>query len=334
MNRSDTEALRDYDPIEAILKEAAPRPVPPIEDEAAIRRDVRAEWQHIVGKRRGRRRLQLAAAGLVAALGVAIMMLPGTSIEPLALANIEKSDGTIYLLGEHSELVALPTANTVYSGQVIQTGRDGLLGLNWGRGGSLRIDHDTRIEFIDAQTVFVHRGRVYFESEPESGSDALILNTGHGSISHLGTQYMADVAARELVVSVREGRVMIAGDFHEKLANAGQQVRLQGRSRPEVVDVSTYGDLWAWTESLSPRIDLDNRSAQAFLEWVGRQTGYRVVFDSPAAEQLAVDTLLVGRVEADPRTELRLRMLTTDLEYTFNAGNGTIHIRIAGDGGR
>lgn len=335
MNMSDKEARGGEDPVEAILKKGGRRLAPPTEDERAIREVVRGEWLALIDQRRTRQRRMgfAAAASLIVAATVLFTMLPQDRADPDPVASIDKSAGTIYLLVENSERVELPGAATVYSGQVIQTGPDGSLGLGWGSGGSLRITRDTRIEFIDRETVFLHRGRVYFDSRAGTESSRLVIDTELGSVAHRGTQYMASVDTEELVVSVREGRVHVDGRYHERTAVAGKQVRLRGTARPVVVDLPAHGELWSWTEALSPGIDLDNRPAYEFLEWVGRETGHRVVFDSPDAERLATNTLLVGSVEADPRTELRLRMMTTDLDYAFDSGEGTIHIRMATGGG-
>ena len=55
-----------------------------------------------------------------------------------------------------------------------------------------------------------------------------------------------------------------------------------------------------------------------FLQWVGRETGHTIRFESQAAETLAKHEQLRGAVNADPRTELRLRMMTVDLEARFD----------------
>ena len=331
MNSPDRKPHGGQDKIEAILKTAAPRPAPPAADEQVIREAVRAEWQSVVAQRRGRmRRWQLAAAASVLVAIVALVtLLPTAPTAPVEVAGIEKSNGTIYRLIENAELVELPDAQTVFSGQVIETASDGSLGLNWNKGGSLRIDRDTRVEFPDAGTAHLHRGRIYFDSGSGSGESRLIVTTDQGSIMHIGTQFMAEVSPTELVVSVREGKVRIDSVFHDSTAQAGEQLRMRGSAQPVTLDIPTYGDLWTWTEATSPGIDLKNRSAHEFLNWISRQTGHEIVFDTPAAEQLALDTILVGRVEADPRTELRLRMMTTDLEYTFDSTGGKIHVRIA-----
>ena len=92
-------------------------------------------------------------------------------------------------------------------GQVVETRTNSALGLVWGSGGSLRLDEDTRLEFIDEKTVFLYRGRVYFDSIHSDGSDStsLVIKTSQGVVTHIGTQYMASIDGDELIVSVREG---------------------------------------------------------------------------------------------------------------------------------
>jgi hypothetical protein len=55
-----------------------------------------------------------------------------------------------------------------------------------------------------------------------------------------------------------------------------------------------------------------------FLHWVGRETGHAVQFESASAQALARDTQLRGAVNAEPRAELRLRMMTVDLDARFD----------------
>lgn len=336
MNKSDKERYAYDDQVEAVLLQAPPRLVPPAADARAVRDAVRAEWQSVVARRRNRRTWQqlAVAASLALAVVVAYMALVPAPVDTVAVASIEKSRGTIYVLAETAELVELTNAATVRQGQVIQTGRDGALGLHWGGGGSLRMDSDTRLEFVDAESVFLHRGRVYFSSETTSTGGPLVIETEHGSLAHVGTQYMATSDIDGLVVSVREGRVRINGRYFDQEAGAGKQVEIRGAARPVVVNVPLHGDLWEWTEALAPAIDLNNRSAWEFLQWVGRETGQAIEFASADAEQLARDTQLIGAVEADPRTELRLRMMTTDLAYSLDTSRGAILVRIAGSSNR
>ncbi|MEL7449268.1 MAG: FecR domain-containing protein [Pseudomonadota bacterium] len=325
-----------HDPVDAVLERAQARAAPPADHAQDVRQAVHAEWRAVVAQRQGRRRRwQLAAAAsVIAALALLLTLQPRNPVPVAVVADIDRTHGSIYLAAERSELIALPAVSSVYAGQIVQTGSDGLLGLKWAGGGSLRLDSDTRIEFVDAATALVHRGNVYVDLDPQAGPSNLVLETPMGSVRHVGTQYLASVARDELVVSVREGQVQIAGRHHDGNVTAGRRVTLRGSAPPVVTTVARFGALWEWSEALSPGIDLDNHSAFDFLAWVGRETGYSIVFEAPEVEQRATETLLVGTVAADPRTELRLRMLTTDLAYSLDSTAGQIRVSLAGDGGR
>lgn len=330
MNMKSNEQYSGDDRVEALLRRATPRPVPPADDEKAIREAVHAEWQAVVADRRSIRRFrQLAvAASVLVAAGALFMTLRQAGFETVEVASIEKSTGAIYLLGDRSELIEASDIASIHSSQVVVTGSESALGLAWGGGGSLRIDEDTRIEFVDETSVFLRRGRLYFDSAPAAAAGRLVVRTEHGDVTHAGTQFMAASDPDGLVVSVREGRVTIDGRHYEETAVEGKQIRIRGSERPLIVDLPGHGSAWQWVEAVSPGIDLDNRSAREFLEWVARETGHELVFDDPAAERIAAATRLVGKVEADPRTELRLRMMTTDLEYAFDPVRGTINVTV------
>jgi hypothetical protein len=93
-----------------------------------------------------------------------------------------------------------------------------------------------------------------------------------------------------------------------------------------VTDVRTYGRLWEWSEALAGHVDMDGASIAEFLDWVARETGYRVRYVDERAREAATETLR-GAVHADPRTELRLRLATTDLTYRIDPSQGEILIR-------
>ena len=320
--------------VEALLRQAPPRITPSAEDERLVRQAVEAEWQSVVRGRKSRffRRVTAAAASVVAA--ITLLQYSGwqsTNGSTIDLANVDKRRGTVSLVVNGSgkqQLLAL----TVQSGQLVETGPDSALGLAWISGGSLRLDQDTLLEFIDRETVFLHRGRIYFDSLGIADGAQLVVDTTQGTVTHIGTQFMTRVDNREMVVSVREGSVRIDGRYFDETANRGKQVQMRGSMKPVTVDFAPHSSAWAWTEALSPAIDLDNRSVLRFLEWVSRETGHELNFDSETAENHAARNTLVGRVETDPRTALRLRLLTTDLDYSIDAATGTITVRLAGQG--
>jgi ferric-dicitrate binding protein FerR (iron transport regulator) len=322
MNKmSDNVAVPGSDAVEALLEKAAPRPAPPDNAEHDVREAVRAEWA-VTTKRRRRRRVTTGfavAATVTLALAFSLASLRQTGVAPAEVASIDRSAGTLYVQSSSSAPLEAVDTNTLVSGQVLTTGADSAAGLTWLNGGSLRIAANTRIEFKAADKVFLHSGKIYFDSFGAITGSGLTIESAHGVVSHVGTQYITESNAASLIVSVREGEVAIEGTYHDQTVFEGQRVEMTGSARPSVTNTSGIGSEWEWVETVSPRISVDGMTIYEFLHWVGRETGYTVRFESEAAETLAKRDRFGGVVSADPRTELRLRMMTVDLEARFDA---------------
>lgn len=314
------ELLEDDEVIESILSGAPPRPTPSTADIALARRAVHDEWRALYGRRRKRRNLLslAAAAAIVCAVAAGLYLLRVPSAIPVQVATVERSAGALYLLGDQSVLHETPDLAALMTGQTLVTGQDAGLALSWLGGGSLRIDSDSRIEFLSTGEVFLHDGQAYFDSQAgaagPSGAD-FAIHTDDGVIRHVGTQYMASVTASGVTVNVREGQVRILADTFDATAVAGQQVRVQGSARPAYANVSTHGDLWRWAEKFAPTIDVDGQTAHQFISWAARESGLDVRFANADVEALARDTRMSGNTgELEPRVALRVLLQTTTLD--------------------
>ena len=296
-----------------------------------IREAVMSEWQTVTGRRRTRMRVTrfAVAATVLLGAGFAFNMLQESGIAPIQVATITKSQGSIHVRGEESQMRELRDLTSVLSGQLIITDDDSGVGLAWGNGGSLRIAAATRIEFVSDNEVFLHSGRIYFDSTPSeliasdadgSGTAELRILTNHGAVSHLGTQYMTYTSDSELMVSVREGEVAVNGNYHKEKALAGQQLSIVGSSRPSITNFPRHGMAWKWIEDVSPDVQMDGRSVDVFLRWVGRETGLIVEYPDAVTQQAAQDEVLNGTIELKPRAALDVWVETTDLNWQVEEG--------------
>ncbi len=320
------------DAVEALLGQASRRPRPPAKATADVRAAVHSQWQALVRGRRRRRRV--VAAGLAAGLfTVAVAVTQLLSVDPTVPAPVAVSarqHGDVFLVGNQSELLPLSPASAVVAGQTVLTSSDAGLGLDWHSGISVRVDASTRVEMTADNAIYLQTGRVYIDTASDENAESLVVKTDVGTVTHVGTRYMVTVKDDELTVAVRDGRVRIDGHYHDAAAQPGDQVRMQGSARPVVDRLPRYGDTWRWTETLAGALDVDGRPADAFLRWVGHETGYRLVYDDPATETTVRETRLKGRVDADPRTELALRLMTMDLDYEIDAARGELRVRRRG----
>ena len=324
------ETLGTDEAIEALLRKAPTRPAPSGEDIASVRDAVRGEWRAISGRRRTRRRLVslAAAATVILTVGFTVNLLRVPSALPVPVATIDKPIGSIYLLGEQSELRETQDLAELTAGQTLVTGPDSGVGIAWNNGGSLRVDENTRVEFVSPDEIALHSGRVYFDSQStslqagitQSSITSLAIRTDRGVVEHVGTQYMTGINGGALTISVREGQVRIESTHQQATAVAGQQVTVVGNNQPTYTNISRHGDNWRWVEQMAPEIDIDQRSAYEFISWAGRESGLEIRFASDAVERGAHDTKMTGTVNLEPQLALHTLLQTTDLDAHIQDG--------------
>ena len=339
---SENEAVRNVDAVAALLEQASLRPSPPSEDEAMIKEAVLSEWLIVTGRRRARIRMTRFAVAAMVLLGVAVTFntLQVSGVAPVQVATIAKSHGAIHVRGDGSQVHELRDLESIMSGQTIITQHESGIGLTWGNGGSLRIAADTRIEFVSAEEVRLHSGRIYFDSTPSeliasvasnAGEAKLQILTSHGTVSHLGTQYMTYTSPKELAVSVREGEVLVDGTYHSEKAHAGQQLSIVASARPNVANFPSHGEAWRWLEEIAPDVETDGRSVDVFLNWISRETGLKVEYPDAATQQAARLEVLHGTVNLQPRAALDFWLESTDLNWSVDGG--TIKVNAIDDSG-
>ena len=271
-----------------------------------------------------------AAASIIGAIAASVFVLRVPSVLPEQVAKIERSTGSIFLLGEQSVLHELSDLNELSTGQTLVTGDDSAIALAWLGGGSLRIDENSRVEFVSPGEILLRDGQVYFDSQPSAlhaygvprPTAEFVIRTTEGLIRHVGTQYMAGVTATGVTVSVREGQVQFVWNAVDATAVAGQQVRLRGNARPSYTNIRAHGEIWHWVEKISPAVIVDQRSAHEFIDWVARESGLDVRFADDTVEQLAQTTIMNGSSGGlEPRTALEVLLQTTTLRAEIGDGS-------------
>ena len=325
----DKQTTQSGDAVEALLRQATPRPGAPQDIERDIRSAVYDEWRDVVGARRQRRLVGglAAAATVLVAITAAIMSLDG-NVAPTNVATFAKTHGSIMIESRGSGQEPAENFAAVMTGHTLLTASGSAAGLDWHNGGSLRVDEKTRVEFVAGDAIYLHSGRVYFDSGRDGAEIDFTIRTPHGDLTHFGTQYMAESTPASLIVSVREGEVWVAGTFHDEIARAGQVLNLTGNSGVLLTSTSGTGGGWEWVESVAPAVDMEGKSIHDFLTWVGRETGHEIDYASDAARQHAAAHQFRGNIERDPRSELQLYMLASDLDARFVPDDSTILVSV------
>lgn len=315
----------------ALLREAGPRAEPPPEVARQIRAVVEAEWRAVVAARQPRpvvrspaRRwpaMAMAASVAVAAIG-AWFALPMLNQPAAPLATLSRVSGAVEA-GSDGDWQPAVVRQALGAGQEIVTGPQGRAALRLRDGVSLRLDTDTRIALLTPERIRIERGAVYLDAGQRGvAADPLVLESRFGSTRHLGTQYELRVTADQMLVSVREGRVEVAGTgpaAHQ--AKAGDQLLLKADGSMERRSVERTAALWDWTQEVTPPFAIEQRTLPEFLGWVARETGREIEFGSPQLQSSAAEIVLRGSIAGlRPDAALAAVMATTPLDYTADRG--------------
>ena len=339
-NRRDESLDQSLDQsVERILGKATPRPVPSAEETRIVRENIRGEWLAVANKHKRHRRLVSfsIAASILVVIFAGFNTIRTSGMSETQVAVISKSFGSIYILGENSELLERTNVYAVMAGQTIITDEASGIGFAWGQGGSLRLDEHSRVEFISRDSIYLRSGRVYFDSRPQmlqgpTTTAKLTITTDHGEVTHVGTQYMTQADAMSLTISVREGEVRIESQSAVETASAGQQLQVRGGAPASIANIKPYGDNWRWIEQTAPVAVLDGRSLHDFLGWVSHETGMTVQFASDDIEADTKKDLLRGTVDTDATSALRIWMLGNDLQWKIEDGVIFIDDEVTGNG--
>ena len=319
--------------LEQMLGRADPRPTPSSEGTKRAKQTVRKEWEAVSRRRITRRRLVMLATAATVALGFTLAWqswwVPDSL--PVQVASIEKSIGTLFVAGDDASLETAGDLQILHTKQVIVTDIGSRVALAWGTGGSLRVDENTRLTLNSENSVYLDRGRIYFDSVTDNGEPAeLTIKTRHGDLIHIGTQYMTEVTDDTLVVSVREGSVSVKGNYHQRTTDAGTQVRLTGRNVPETLNIGTYGAMWQWIEHVTPGPISHGKNLRDLIEWISRETGRDYRFENAAVEIAVDEGDASGDLSQNPSAALEQLLRINNLSYRLDPNNGDIIISQSG----
>lgn len=331
MNKRNKNQTQSADEIFiSLLGQASPRQKAPEGDEREIRQAAMAEWKKITGKRRARRRLvSLAiAATLVMVLAslINVSRLAETDMDLQQIAKVERQIGEIIIFEPATDTWRpLAESDVVLStGQIIETSGGARIAVSWNAGGLLRIDEKTRISLTAKDQMQLHSGRLHYDSKSLYSNQQplvnLLIETPYGTVRHMGTQFMADLAGDALSVSVREGEVAISGDSIETLVLTGEQVIINESGIKERQSILPYSEEWKWVQEIAPAFELDGRSMFEFLQWISSESGYVIEYETESAKSLAEETILHGKIDLPPMKALEIMFQTADLVYELHGG--------------
>jgi hypothetical protein len=303
--------------IERVLRAAGGRAQPSAEMQESVRAAVHAQWRATVAARKGRnRRAWLAAAASFAVAAVGILTIR-TVVDPssaVVVASVSRATGDVKsresLLSGWKEA---SSERSVHDGDTVMTGFDGRAALTLADGVSLRLDHETRIAFEDAEHVEVLAGAVYVDSGGATPSaKPLEIHTPAGAVRHVGTQYEVRLVDAGTRLRVREGRVELTpADGASHSVGPGEQVVVSESGVLAREPVATSGSEWEWVLHVAPPFDIEGRPVIEFLSWAARELGREIVFASPESEAEAQSAVLSGTMRGLTPAEAIAAVLPT-----------------------
>jgi ferric-dicitrate binding protein FerR (iron transport regulator) len=317
--------------IARVLRAAGSRAAPSDDMRAGVRAAVHAEWRATVAKRsHGSAWLALAASLAMAAVALWVTR-PFFSAPGDVVANVSRTIGSVVSReGSWGRWRAVAQSSQLRAGESVMTGSQGRVALQLPDGVSLRLDHDTRISFVDAGHVQLRSGAVYVDAGTvPSAARALRLATPAGVVWHVGTQYEARILNGATRLRVREGRVdLIPAEGAEQSARVGEELLVSGAGIVARSAISPSDPDWQWAADAAPSFDVDGRAVSEFLTWASRELGREIVFATPESEAEADRAVLSGSVKGlSPEEALAAVLPTTSLRGTERDGKIEISLQ-------
>jgi hypothetical protein len=293
----------------------------------SVRAAVYAEWRAAVAQRKRRQVWFAMAASLVIAAVASWVGRTYFTGSHEVVASVSRTLGTVQsrsgALGMwHTVAAVEPSAGSngdarsIHAGETLTTGADGRVALQLRDGVSLRLDHDTRVAFIDAGRVDVKSGAVYIDAgTTRTVADHLRVGTPAGIVQHVGTQYEARIVSAGTRIRVREGRVDLLSEHgNAQTAAVGEQLLVSTSGEIQRASIAPSDAEWSWAANAAPPFEINGRSVRDFLTWAGRELGREIVYATPESESEADRAVLSGSVAGlTPADALAAVLPTTQL---------------------
>ncbi len=201
-------------------------------------------------------------------------------------------------------------------GSEVRTGQGGRVGLVLARGASLRLDELTEVRLLGPTRVEVMVGTVYVDSR--ISGDAIEIITPIAVTRDVGTQFEVRYRNQEHRVRVREGAVLMQMGDQEYRGGAGEQLLVSPAGDVQRAAVAIDDASWGWVQLVVRTPDIEGRPLRDLLDWVSRETGRTIRYESPAVQALTRSTILHGSVRnLAPMPAMQMVLATTDLDLAI-----------------
>ncbi len=295
------------DRIDALLRATGRRPAVAPDRAERVHAAVRAHWQAEVGRRVRRRTVWAAAlaaaATVVVAFGLGAWRRAGGPPSVATAGRVEIIVASAWSEpasgGSSVPRAALRPGDDIEVGWEVGTDDEARLAVRLTTGHSVRLDGGTRVRVLSERVFALDRGAVYVDSRGPDGTaqEPVEIRTRLGSIRDTGTQFEARLDGSSLRVRVREGAVFVDRDEGRLEVSAGLELEVSADGRTSRSERTAFGAEWSWIGEITPMMELEERSLREFLDWIVRERGLRLAFETDDLASSASGVVLSGSIQ-------------------------------------
>lgn len=315
--------------IENLLRQVGGRDEPSEHMRNEVYAGTHAVWKSVVAERaqQQRRRTWSIAAGIAAAVAIGAVLTTSriwtpAPAAPVSVGSIARVEGNLRVMSAAGEEPAARSiGQRIGTGETLMTDATTRTALSFGEGLSVRLDHNSRLKVISKDRLKLTAGALYVDAAPQS-NHSLLVETSIASIRHVGTQYVVRARSDGIEVGVREGRVVISDDGVTHTGDAGEKLLLADTGQLTRSTLPPQHPDWQWTGEIAPAFNIEGQTLAAFLEWVARETGRKLLFASEQARSAAQQVTLRGSIkDLDINAALAAVLVTTNLRQYETSGD-------------
>jgi hypothetical protein len=321
----------DPDSVAALIRAVGRRSAPPREDYDRVFGASRAVWQRVVRQRARRRWTYALAAGVAfVVLAAGVLRHLDDSRPAVVAAILANASGAVFggtAAGEEWRWLS-ESGGPLLAGTRLRTDATGRASLRLVPDISLRIAGSTDLLLRPGNRVELLKGRIYLDTRG-AHDGAVEIVTRFGTLRDVGTQFEVLAADTGLRVRTREGAVTLTRGRSEAVLRCAvsEELRIDSHGHIERGHVTPYDADWAWAEMLAEPPRGPELPLLRFLDWVARETGRALRYDSPETETRVGKVILHGSTpDLAPVQAMEVALATTDVDYSL-LDDGTILLR-------
>lgn len=296
--------IEDAD-VGGLLRDAGSRPDLHDAGLEQLRAAAREAWED--GLRSSRRRtvrkvvMRLAIAAAIAVAVLTFVLVRGRERMslPAAIASVELSKGRVVANDLNGDPVATTPGSLIDGGVVIGTGGDSHLSIRMESGVAIRLDERTRATLLSSRSVRLLEGAIYVDTGQSNGTARRIeVHLADGVARDIGTRFEVRIAEGNgaTIVRVRDGRVALESHGLRREAAAGTEIVVESADRVHVRALPGWSEEWGWVLDAAPGFEIEGRTLAEYLDWVTREAGWAVEYETTWARTRAAEIVLHGSI--------------------------------------